>query len=333
MNSMIYLPMLLTMFDGTAAVAAAAGEGTGAQGETTATPGNTRRGKTGETILYGKQPSVAKEESTVSTPAAGEETKEAQVKTTSNTLEERRKAYFDLVNGEEYKDIHTQETQRMINRRFSETKALQQQVDDFNPVKDILMQRYKIEDGDMSKLMKALENDDRYFSEAADEAGMTVDQFKRVQQMERQLKEVQAREQRMLSQQMAERQLRQWDSEAQALKNLYPSFDLNAESENPKFKELLKKGVPLAAAYEVIHLDDIKAGIQRMTASAVDKQVTASAVEKQVTDNIRAKGQRPQENGTSSQSAFTVKDDVGKLTKADRARIARQAARGAHIEF
>lgn len=323
MQTITFLPMLLTMFDGGAA-AAGAGEGAGAQGETQAAPGNTRRGKSGETILYGKQPSVATEDAATSAPAAGESTKEAQVKTTSNTLEERRKAYFDLVNGEEYKDIHTQETQRMINRRFSETKALQQQVDDFNPVKDILMQRYKIEDGDMGKLMKALENDDRYFSEAAEEQGMTVEQFKRVQQMERQLKEYDLREQRMLSQQMAERQLRQWDSEAQALKNLYPSFDLNAESENPKFKELLKKGVPLATAYEVIHLADIKAGIQRMTASATEKQVT---------DNIRAKGQRPAENGTSSQSAFTVKDDVSKLSKADRRNIAVRARQGESISF
>ena len=322
MQTIYFLPMLLTQFEG--GVAAAAGDGAqGAQGETQAAPGNTRRGNTGETILYGKQPSVATEAAEAEgTPAAGE--KQAEVQTTSNTLEERRKAYFDFINGSDMKDIHTQETQRMINRRFSETKALQQQVDDFSPVKEMLMQRYKVEDGDMGKLLKALENDDRYWSEAAEEAGMTVDQYKRVQQVERQLKEAHEREQRLLSQQRAEKQIKQWDGEAQTLKGLYPSFDLQTEVQNPQFMSLLRSGVPMQTAYEVIHMADIKAGIQRMTATATEKQVT---------DNIRAKGQRPQENGTSAQSAFTVKDDVRKLTKADRANIARLAARGEAITF
>lgn len=321
MQTTIFLPMLLNLFDGGGA--AAAGEGAGAQGETTAAPGNTRRGKSGETIRYGKQASVATEgDAADSAPAAGE--KEAEVQTTSNTLEERRKAYFDFINGSDMKDIHTQETQRMINRRFSETKALQQQLDELNPVKEMLMQRYKVEDGDVNKLRKALESDDKYWSEAAEESGMTVEQYKRVQQMERQLKETQLREQRLLSQQKAEQQIRQWDSDAQSLKGLYPSFDLQAEVQNPQFTALLKSGVPMQTAYEVMHMADIKAGIQRMTATATEKQVT---------DNIRAKGQRPKENGTSSQSAFTVKDDVRKLSKADRANIARLAARGESITF
>lgn len=323
MQTITFLPMLLTMFDGGAA-AAGAGEGAGAQGETQAAPGNTRRGKSGETILYGKQPSVATEDAANGTPAAGESTKEAQVKTTSNTLEERRKAYFDLINSEDYKDIHTQESQRMINRRFSETKNLQQQVDDFGPVKDILMQRYKVEDGDMGKLLKALENDDKYWSEAAEEQGLTVDQYKRIQQMERQLKESNLREQRMLSQQRAEQQMKKWDAEAQSLKGIYQNFDLQSEAQNPQFMSLLRSGVPMQTAYEVVHMDDIKAGIQRMTASATEKQVT---------DNIRAKGQRPAENGTSSQSAFTVKDDVSKLSKADRRNIAVRSRRGESISF
>ena len=50
-------------------------------------------------------------------------------------------------------------------------------------------------------------------------------------------------------------------------------------------------------------------------------------------DGIRAKGARPQENGTTSQGAFIVKDDVSKLSKRDRAEIIRRAARGEHIEF
>ena len=77
-------------------------------------------------------------------------------------------------------------------------------------------------------------------------------------------------------------------------------------------------------AYEVCHLDDIKAGVAATQAQATEKQIVSS---------IRAKGARPQENGTAAQSAFVVKDDVSRLTKAERAEIARRAARGEIIEF
>jgi hypothetical protein len=128
----------------------------------------------------------------------------------------------------------------------------------------------------------------------------------------------------MLSQQRAEQQMQKWDAEAQTLKGIYQNFDIHTEAQNPQFMSLLRSGVPMQTAYEVVHMDDIKAGIQRMTASATEKQVT---------DNIRAKGQRPAENGTSSQSAFTVKDDVSKLSKADRRNIAVRSRRGESISF
>ena len=105
---------------------------------------------------------------------------------------------------------------------------------------------------------------------------------------------------------------------------LYPGFDLEKESKNPQFLSMLRAGVPVQTAYEVIHMDDIKAGVA---------QTTARRTEKQVVDGIRAKGSRPPENGTSSQSAFTVKDDPSKWTKQDRAEIARRVARGETIKL
>jgi len=55
------------------------------------------------------------------------------------------------------------------------------------------------------------------------------------------------------------------------------------------------------------------------------------AQEKAVVDNIRARGSRPSENGTSSQSAFIVKDDVSKLSKEDRRNIAKRVMMGEKI--
>lgn len=320
--SNIYLPMLLSLFDGGTA-AAASGDGAGAQGETKGSSGNTRRGKSGETILYGKQPSVAKEDSTDSgTPVAGE--KETEVQTTSNTLEDRKKAYFEFVNSEEYKDIHTKEQQRVINDRFKTVKGLESSLEAQKPILDMLMSRYKIADGDMGKLQAALEKDHSYWEQAAEEAGLTVEQYQDMQRLQRENAELKAMKQQKQASEAAQQQVSKWMQESEGLKSVYKSFDLRTELNNPQFLSMLKSGVPVKSAYEVVHMEDIKAGIAQMTAKATEKQVT---------DNIRAKGQRPPENGTSAQSAFTVKDDVSKLSRKDRAEIARRVARGETIAF
>ena len=192
------------------------------------------------------------------------------------------------------------------------------------PLIDMLMQRYKISDGDIGKLTAAIENDDAYWSEAAEEAGMSVEQYKQFQKLQRENAALMRDQQQRRSQQAAQQQLQKWYGEAEQVKGVYPSFDLNAEVKNQQFLSMLKSGVPMQHAYEVVHLDDIKAGVAKMQAKATERQVV---------DGIRAKGARPQENGTTSQSAFTVKDDVGKLTKAERAEIARRVARGEIIKF
>ena len=302
----------LRMFDGAAAAAGDGGEA--AQGGSQAAPAPTRRGNSGEyaNVKFGKQEAP---------PDAGEEKK--GVETTSNTLEDKRKAFRALVEGE-YKDQYTEDTQRIIDRRFRETRNLEQQVARQQPVIDMLMQRYKITDGDLGKLAQAVENDNAYWSEAAEEAGMSVDQYKQFQKLQRENEELRRAKARQQSQEAAQKQLQKWYTEGEAVRDVYPEFDLAQEAKDPQFLSMLKSGVPVKLAYEVKHMDEIKAGVA---------QNTAKQTEKQVVEGIRAKGSRPAENGTSAQSAFVVKDDPSKWTKKDRAEIARRVARGETIKL
>ena len=335
MNFKKLLGIRLNLFDG----AAAGGEGSvaaadaGAAGDTnSAVPGNTRRGKTGEytNVKFGKQQTQpvttgdADGQTDTGTPDAGE--KKVGVQSTSDTLEARKKAYYELVNGQ-YKDLFAQDTQRIINSRFREMKALEQQVGQYQPLIDMLMQRHKIADGDVAKLTAAVENDTAFWSQAAEEAGMSVEQYKQFQKLQRDNAALLKEQQRRQGQEAADRQLARWTQEEQEVRQIYPAFDLKAELENEQFRFLItnaKSPVPLQHAYEVVHMDEIKAGIAQMQAKATEKQVV---------DSIRAKGARPAENGTSSQSAFTVKDDVGKLSSKDMAEINRRVMRGERISF
>ena len=324
------LHVTLDLFDGAAGAAVSgAGEGTGSgtQGETQQTsPAATRRGSSGEysNVKFGKQDQPAAAGGQQANPSdAGEESKKQGVETTSDTLEDKRKAFRALVDGE-YKDQYTEDTQRIIDRRFRETKNLETQLSQQKPILDMLMQRYKIADGDLGKLTQAIENDNAYWSQAAEEAGMSVEQYKQFQKLQRENAQLLQAQRRSQSQQAAQQQLQKWYQEAEAMKADYPDFDLGRESQDPQFLSMLRSGVPVKLAYEVKHMDEIKSTVA---------QTTAQKTEKQVVEGIRAKGARPAENGTSSQSGFVVKDDPAKWTKKDRAEIVRRVQRGEQIKL
>ncbi len=334
MKTFNMLEIDLRLFDG--GTASAGGEGTGAtaagqvddstKGGTQAVPGRTRRGKPGgfEHVKFGKQGNdPAAEAQTGTTPDAGEDKTKDVKDTSKQTLEEKRKAYRELVSGD-YKDIYTEDIQRLINRRFAEQKALEEKLSNSQPVLEMLMDRYNIKDGDVAKLQAAIESDDMMWGQAAEEAGMSVEQYRQFKALERANAQFRHREQVQQREQMVHQQTQRWLEEAEQVRETYPDFDFQTEMQNPQFLSLLKSGIPVQHAYEVSHLDDIKHGVA---------QYTAAQTEKQVVDTIRSKGARPPENGTASQSAFTVKDDVSKLSKQERAEIARRSLRGELISF
>lgn len=312
-------PFALDLFEGEGAAAAPAGEAgaapAGASGETKGEAASTRRQK-GEyaNVLFGRQ------EQQVPAPAQKEE-HNSSVQTTSDTLDAKRAQWRAMIEGE-YKDLYTQDTQKIIDRRFKETKGLQEAVDSYRPIIDLLAQRYG--ESDVTKLAQKLESDNAYWSEAAEEAGMSVEQYKEMQRLQRENKALQEAQKRAAGVAAAQLQLQKWYGEAEALKAKFNGFDLETEAQNPQFVSLLRSGVPMEHAYKVLHLDD-------MMLDAMS--TTAARTEQRVTDNIRARGARPAEAGAASVSGYTVKDDVSKLTRADRAEIARRAARGERIEF
>lgn len=327
----------LQLFNGAAAGGAAAGgdagagapqtgEGNLAKAEIKGTRGGSRRGKTGayDNVVFGKQD--AADGTAVGSDAgntAAANGNKSGVSTTSDTLEARRKAFDDMIGGE-YKDIYAEKFQEAFNRRFKEVKGMEQSLSDQKPILDMLLQRYNIADGDMKKLQSAIEEDTSYWEEAADKEGLTVEQYKAMQKLERENAELRAIRQRQAGEQQAQAQLAKWMQEAEGMKDMYPGFDLRTEIQNRDFQGLLKSGIPVQKAYELVHMEEIKAAAARSAAQTASAQMQA---------NIKAKQSRPSENGTSSQSAVIVKNDVHNLTKADRAEAVRRAMRGEKIRF
>ena len=325
----------LRLFDGAAGAAAGGDAGGGTAQATEGLPkagtrsgsGSSRRSRSGEydNVVFGKQDVATSDADAGIDPAAGGtgEGSTSGVSTTSNTLEERRKAFDAMIEGE-YKDVFNEKFQKTFNRRFAQTKGMEESLAAQKPILDMLMQRYKIGDGDMAKLQTAIEQDSAYWEDAAEEAGLTVEQYKTMQKLERENAELQQYRQRQLGEQQAQQKMNEWYAQADGLKEIYPDFDLQTECGNRDFIGLLKSGLSVQQAYELIHMEEIKAAAARSAAQAAGTQIVAK---------IKSKAARPSENGTSSQSAVIVKNDVHSLSRADRAEAIRRAQRGEKISF
>jgi len=303
----------LDLFDGAAAAAPAGGATGGAQAASADTGADKSGGKT--TVVYGKQP-----EGTAGGPdAGGQGVGSAGVVVTSNAEEALNREYDEMMNGK-FKDLHAKREQELFNRRFKEFKGDREALEAQNPIVDTLKQKYGVDSVD--DLQKAIEADDSFWEQAAEDAGMSVQQFREYQRMERENAQFRAQQEAAQSQAQADQQVQKWYTEAQALKQQpgFENFDLQAEADNPEFVRLLQSGIPVQHAYEVIHMDDIIAAQAQQTSKAV-------------VDNIRARGARPAENGTASSSAVIYKADVSKLTAEDRREIARRARKGEQISF
>lgn len=325
----------LRLFDGAAGAGATGGEGGATSADTstgnTATTkaeskkvGGSRQRGTGElsNVVYGKQAETTAENNDSAAESTASK-KTPEVSTTSNTLEEKRAAFDELINGE-YKDLFTEKTQGIIDRRFKQTKMLESQLKAQEPIIDALMGKYKIDDRDIGKLGKAIESDDAYWEEAAEAEGLTVEQYKTMQKLKKENEELVRAEKRRVGEAQAQTQVNEWIRQADEVVKVYPEFNFEAELKNPQFKGLLKANIPVQLAYEVLHKDEMITGAAK---------VAAQQAEQQTINRIKNKAARPTENGISSQGASIIKSDVSSLTKADRAEIARRVARGEKITF
>lgn len=304
--------------------ASAGAEGVGAEATESAPKveskrtGSNRQSKAGalSNVVYGKQEGTPSDDTTSLEAGDTNPTGAGEV-----TPEEREKAFNEMINGE-YKDLYQKEFQKVFDRRFKQVKGMEAELAAHKEVTDMLMSRYGAED--VAQLKTALAEDTEFWEQVAEDNGMTVEQYHAMQRLERENQEFKAMQQRAINQQKFQQQLNAWNEEAKAVKEMYPSFDLKVEAQNQSFLDMLRNGVSMEHAYKIIHFDELTNDAARVAAQTADARAQA---------RLKQKASRPSENGTSSQSAAIVKNDVTTLTPQDRAEIARRVARGEKISF
>lgn len=222
--------------------------------------------------------------------------------------------------GYEY-DARVQDT---IQRRLRGTRETVEQYNALSPVLEMLGKKYGVDPKDAKALSRAIQDDDGFYEEEAARLGMDVEHLKQVRKIERENNELRQLMQKRQNQDHADRQYAAWMQQAEAAKQIYPRIDLKAELQNGQFVSLLKNGIDVKTAYEVVHKDEIIPAAMQYAAKTVQSNLAKS---------IASGRSRPVENGAGSGSAAMVKSDVSQLSKADLREISRRVANGERISF
>lgn len=298
----------LKLFDGAGGASSGTGDGTGTatSGVNEGTSSGANNGKDLSKVVYGKQPAVAEN-------------------TSSDTQDDAQSRYNEYRNGEG-KDFINKEIENAVKRRFKDHSELKKSNGKMQSVMNAVAMKYGIDPTDTDGILKAVAEDESYYETAADEAGMSVEQYKKMKQLEAENAQLQAIRQEEDRRKEFDAKYAEWSMQADFARNDYPNLDLNTEMQNKDFFGLLTRGIDVKTAYQVIHQDEI---VQSAISTATQR--TAQAVQQQTVNNIRSKGLRPDESAGSSQAGFTFKADPHKWTKADREEIAKRVAMGEKI--
>lgn len=112
-------------------------------------------------------------------------------------------------------------------------------------------------------------------------------------------------------------------SQTEEARKLYPNLNLAQEAKDPRFVELLKCGLDVKSAFEVVHKDEI---------ISASMEYAARQVERMLTNKVLESGGRPTENGGIHGPALS-KTDPKAMTRQERKDIVRRVFAGEKITF
>ena len=233
-----------------------------------------------------------------------------------------RMSWDEIMKDPEY----NKQMQAVVQSRLKSAKGAEEALGKMAPAIEVMARKYGLDPNNMDydALAKAINDDDAYYEDKALEMGVSVETAKKVDQMERNTERQKALEQRTLQEQMIQNHFVKLEQQAEAMKKVFPKFDLRAELQNPAFARMTAPGVGISVedAYYAVHRDEIQTAAM---------QVTAQKTAEKISNAIASGSRRPDESGASSQApsvstfnyAKASRDQREAFKKDLRARLAR----------
>jgi len=214
---------------------------------------------------------------------------------------------------------YNKQMQQTMQARLRSAKSAEDNLNKLAPAIELLSRRYGLDGNnlDAEALAKAISDDDSYYEDKALEMGVPVETAKQIDQNERETARKQAEEAKTIEQQKIEAHISKLQQQGEAMKAVFPTFDLATELQNPAFARMTSPnvGISVEDAYYAVHRKEIQTAAM---------QVTARRTAQQMANNIRSGQQRPIENGTQGQAPSNTSFDYAHASRAQRENLKRQ---------
>ena len=238
------------------------------------------------------------------------------------TVDER---WEELKKGE-FAEPYGRDVQAAIRDRFKNQADVSAQLNALEPMLKVLRERAGVESNE--ELIHHVMDDDSLYEDAANEAGMTVPAYREFMQMKEERDEANAQREESMRNAMLQQHYAGLQQQAEAMKKIYPNFDLNAELQNEKFFRMTSPegGLSVEDAFFAIHHKELA---PQMMAYGMER------AQEQMGQTIQAQRKRPAEGAMRQQGQLTgqMKLDPRQLTRQERAEIKRQVRLGRRVSF
>ena len=226
----------------------------------------------------------------------------------------------------EFAEFYGRDVQAAIRDRFKNAQDQQEQLDRLEPMLAVLRERAGVESND--DLIAQVLDDDSLYEEAANEAGMTTEAYKEFAKAQAQIEQYQQAEAEREENQRIYNHFGYLQQQAEAMRQMYPDFNLEKELQNPQFLRLTSPDVNISVedAYYAVHHKELA---PQMMAYGMQRART------QMGQTLQAQRTRPVEGAMSAQGqpAAEVKIDPRHMTRAEREEIKRQVRLGRRVSF
>ena len=226
-----------------------------------------------------------------------------------------RMSWEEIMKDPEY----NKQMQATVQQRLKTAKAAEENLAKLAPALELLAKRHGLDarSMDYEALAKAIDNDDIYYEDMALKEGKTLEETKRDDQQAR-ADVIRQRRVETLEQQSMREHIDSVKKQSEALKKVFPNFNLDEEMKNEAFVRMTAPGKGLMSvedAYYAVHRKEIE---------AARAQALVQHTAQNISNAIQAGARRPDENGTSGQSASVTTFDYSKASKEQREALKRE---------
>ena len=263
---------------------------------------------------------TADNQAQVETKAQTEKQTDEQAAAAENPTEEEktdspiRMSWDEIMADPEY-NKHMQAT---IQARLKTAKAAEEAMGKMAPALELLARKHGQDPAkpDYDALAKAICDDDVNHEDEALKNGDTIEETKRKFQEQFQ--------QRTLEQQAFQNHIMKLEQQGEAMKKVFPNFDLRTELQNPAFVRMTSPnvGISVEDAYYAVHRKELQEAAM---------QVTAQKVAQKISNDIQSGNRRPNENGTSGQAPSVTTFDYRNASREQREALKKRIRSGEKI--